>query len=161
MKSIVYTSTGPSSVLSIVEREMAEPGPGEVRVRVVASGVNPTDWKARAGGNIAFPEVVPNQDGAGVVDAVGDGVTGHAIGDRVWMYLAAHGRPTGTAQEFSVVPAERAVVLPDGVDVVRRERSRGLPQPGQDGRHAVVTAPGSTGPVGSGEPPVAVLPYLA
>lgn len=116
MKSIVYTSTGPSSVLSIVEREMAEPGPGEVRVRVVASGVNPTDWKARAGGNIAFPEVVPNQDGAGVVDAVGDGVTGHAIGDRVWMYLAAHGRPTGTAQEFSVVPAERAVVLPDGVD---------------------------------------------
>lgn len=115
MKAIVYSATGPSSVLSLAEREAAVPGPGEVRVRVVTSGVNPTDWKARAGSNLAFSEVVPNQDGAGVVDAVGEGVTDLQPGDRVWLYLAAHGRPTGTAQEFTVVPADRAVLLPDGV----------------------------------------------
>ncbi|UPO76894.1 NADPH:quinone reductase [Arthrobacter sp. Helios] len=115
MKAIVYSATGPSSVLSLAEREAAVPGPGEVRVRVVTSGVNPTDWKARAGSNLAFSEVVPNQDGAGVVDAVGEGVTDLRPGDRVWLYLAAHGRPTGTAQEFTVVPTDRAVLLPDGV----------------------------------------------
>lgn len=115
MKAIVYSSTGPSSVLSLVDREVAAPGPGEVRVRVVASGVNPTDWKARADGDLAFPEVVPNQDGAGVVDAVGEGVTELSVGDRVWLYLAAHRRPTGTAQELTVLPVDRAVRLPDGI----------------------------------------------
>ena len=115
MKAIVYSATGGSDVLSLVEREAASPGPGEVRVRVTVSGVNPTDWKARAGSDLAFPEVVPNQDGAGIVDAVGDGVTDLQPGDRVWLYLAAHGRPTGTAQEFTVLPAERAVKLPEGI----------------------------------------------
>lgn len=116
MKAIVYSVTGASSVLSLVEREVAAPGPGEVRVRIVASGVNPTDWKARSEGDLAFDEVVPNQDGAGVVESVGDGVTGLAVGDRVWVYLAAHGRPTGTAQEFAVLPADRVVALPEGID---------------------------------------------
>lgn len=120
MKAIVYSATGPSSVLSQVEREVAQPGPGEVRVRVVASGVNPTDWKARDGGGagsaLGFAEVVPNQDGAGVVDALGDGVDAFAVGDRVWVYLAAHNRPTGTAQEFTVLPVDRIVALPDGID---------------------------------------------
>ncbi|QHC65272.1 zinc-binding dehydrogenase [Rathayibacter sp. VKM Ac-2759] len=115
MRSIVYSSTGASSVLSLVDREPADPGAGEVRVRVVASGVNPTDWKARAGGDLAFDEVVPNQDGAGVVDALGDGVDGLAVGDRVWVHLAAHRRPTGTAQQWTVLPANRVVRLPDGV----------------------------------------------
>ncbi|UWX97404.1 NADPH:quinone reductase [Arthrobacter zhaoxinii] len=115
MKAIVYSATGPSSVLSLVDRDAAAPGPGEVRVRVTVSGVNPTDWKARAGSSLAFPEVVPNQDGAGVVDAVGEGVTDLQVGDRVWIYLAAHGRPTGTASEFTVLPADRAVRLPEGI----------------------------------------------
>ena len=117
MRSIVYSRTGSSSVLSLAEREPAIPGPGEVRVKVAVSGVNPTDWKARAGSGAkpAFDEVVPNQDGAGVVDAVGDGVTELGVGDRVWLYLAQHQRPTGTAQEYTVVPAERAVKLPAGV----------------------------------------------
>ncbi|MFD4959581.1 NADPH:quinone reductase [Microbacterium sp. NPDC058389] len=117
MRSIVYSRTGTSSVLSLADREPAVPGPGEVRVRVTVSGVNPTDWKARAGGGAkpAFDEIVPNQDGAGVIDAVGDGVTQLAVGDRVWLYLAQHQRPTGTAQEYTVVPAERAVKLPEGV----------------------------------------------
>lgn len=117
MRSIVYSRTGSSSVLSLQEREPGSPGPGEVRVKVAVSGVNPTDWKARAGGGAkpAFDEVVPNQDGAGVVDAVGEGVRGLAVGDHVWLYLAQHQRPTGTAQEYTVVPAQRAVKLPDGI----------------------------------------------
>ncbi|MFC8734336.1 NADPH:quinone reductase [Luteimicrobium sp. NPDC057192] len=117
MRAIVYSQTGEPSVLHLVERDVPEPGPGEVRVKVVVSGVNPTDWKARAGDRpgrpAAFPEVVPNQDGAGVVDAVGDGVTGLEVGDRVWVLLAAHGRPSGTAQEYTVQPAERVVRLPE------------------------------------------------
>ena len=115
MRAIVYSGPGSSSVLSLVDRPVADPGPGEVRVRVVVSGVNPTDWKARAGGGLAFPEIVPNQDGAGIVDAVGEGVTGLEVGDHVWLYLAAHGRPTGTAQELTVLPADRAVEVPDGI----------------------------------------------
>ena len=115
MKAITYSAPGASSVLSLVDRSVVDPGPGEVRIRVVTSGVNPTDWKARSGGALAFDEIVPNQDGAGVIDAVGDDVASPRVGDRVWVYLAAHGRPTGTAQEFTVIPADRAVTLPDGV----------------------------------------------
>jgi NADPH2:quinone reductase len=119
MKAIVYSSTGDSSVLSLVDREAGAPGPGEVRVRIAVSGVNPTDWKRRAAsrGSDGFAEIVPNQDGAGVVDAVGDAVSSLQPGDRVWLYLAQHERPTGTAQEQVVVPASRAVRLPDGVDL--------------------------------------------
>ncbi|MBF4591550.1 NADPH:quinone reductase [Curtobacterium sp. VKM Ac-1395] len=119
MRSIVYSQPGDSSVLSLVDRDVQEPSSGEVRVRVVVSGVNPTDWKARAGGTygdgLPFPEITPNQDGAGVVDAVGPGVDDLGVGDRVWLYMAAASRPTGTAQESTVVPASRAVRLPDGV----------------------------------------------
>lgn len=118
MRSIVYTRFGDSSVLDLVDRPVPEPGPGEVRVRVIASGVNPTDWKARSGGTygtqMPFPEITPNQDGAGIVDAVGSGVDGLSVGDRVWTYMSAASRPTGTAQEYTVVPAERAVPLAAG-----------------------------------------------
>ncbi|MFE1666000.1 NADPH:quinone reductase [Microbacterium sp. P02] len=118
MRSISYARTGPSSVLHLTEGEPGSPGPGEVRVRVVASGVNPTDWKARAAADrpMPFAEIVPNQDGAGIVDEVGEGVTDVHVGDRVWIFLAAHQRPTGTAQEFTVVPAERVVPLPEHTD---------------------------------------------
>ncbi|GAB2692464.1 NADPH:quinone reductase [Microbacterium marinum] len=113
----MYSAPGGSEVLSLVDREIATPGTGEVRVRVAVSGVNPTDWKARAGGTQRgdSAEVVPNQDGAGIVDAVGDGVTELTVGDRVWIHLAQHQRPTGTAQEYTVVPASRAIRLPEGV----------------------------------------------
>jgi NADPH2:quinone reductase len=118
MRSVVYTRTGQPSVLELVERELQEPAPGEVRVRVVVSGVNPTDWKSRKGssdgGRPPFPEVVPNQDGAGVVDALGEGVEGLHVGDRVWLYLSGHERPTGTAQEYTNLPAARVVPLPSG-----------------------------------------------
>jgi NADPH:quinone reductase len=116
MRAVVYSETGPPSVLRVVERELPEPGPGEVRVRVVRSGVNPTDWKFRTAPEPAFPEVVPHQDGAGVVDALGEGVTGLAVGQRVWLVLAQHGRPDGTAAEHTVQPADRVAPLPDGAD---------------------------------------------
>ena len=99
MRSIVYSGTGPSSILSLEERPLPEPGPGEVRVRLAVSGVNPTDWKNRAGGSLSGSggEQTPNQDGAGVVDAVGAGVTTVAVGQRVWLFLAAFQQPGGTA----------------------------------------------------------------
>jgi len=118
MKSVIYSRTGDSSVLRLVERDVTEPKPGEVRVRIVVSGVNPTDWKSRLGAGDGaappFPEVTPNQDGAGVVDALGEGVVDLAVGDRVWVYLAGHQRPTGTAQEYTNLPASRVVRLPSG-----------------------------------------------
>ena len=118
MKSVIYSRTGDSSVLRLVERDVTEPKPGEVRVRIVVSGVNPTDWKSRLGAGDGaappFPEVTPNQDGAGVVDALGEGVVDLAVGDRVWVYLAGHQRPTGTAQEYTNLPAGRVVRLPSG-----------------------------------------------
>jgi len=116
MRPVVYRETGPSSVLQVVEREVPEPGPGEVRVRVVRSGVNPTDWKFRAGMMSGHDEVTPGQDGAGYVDAVGPGVDSHEVGDRVWLVLAQHGRPYGTAAAYTVQPAERVVPLPDVAD---------------------------------------------
>jgi NADPH2:quinone reductase len=103
-------------VLRLVDRPVPEPGPGEVRVAVHVSGVNPTDWKARRGGRdgqLPFPEVVPNQDGAGFVDAVGDGVDPSRVGERVWLWEAAWQRAEGTAQEFVVLPERKAVRLPD------------------------------------------------
>ncbi|BBZ28874.1 NADPH:quinone reductase [Mycolicibacterium madagascariense] len=119
MKAITYSRTGDSSVLRVTERDVAEPGAGEVRVRIALSGVNPTDWKRRAGSGagqeLEFPEVVPNQDGAGVVDAIGPDVTALAVGDRVWVFMAQHQRPGGTAQEYVVLPATNVVPLPDGV----------------------------------------------
>jgi NADPH2:quinone reductase len=116
MRAMSYRETGPSSVLKQVEREVPEPGPGEVRVRVFRSGVNPTDWKFRAGGmpgGMTYDEITPGQDGAGVVDAVGEGVEHVQLGDRVWLVLAQHGRPHGTAAEYTVQPAGRVVRLPD------------------------------------------------
>ena len=117
MRSVVYSATGASSVLDLVERPTPEPGRGEVRVRIVVAGVNPTDWKARAGltgpAELPFDEVVPGQDAAGVVDAVGEGVTDVAVGDRVWVFLAQHDHPGGTAAAFTVQPANRVVPLPE------------------------------------------------
>ncbi|MGH2848827.1 MAG: NADPH:quinone reductase [Thermoleophilaceae bacterium] len=118
MRAVVYSEAGGPDVLRLVDRPVPQPGPGEVRVAVRVSGVNPTDWKARRGGGdgqLPFPEVVPNQDGAGIVDAVGDGVDSSRVGERVWLWEAAWQRAEGTAQEFVVLPERQAVRLPDGV----------------------------------------------
>ena len=118
MKAIVYSETGDPSVLRLVNRDVTEPGPGEVRVRIAVSGVNPTDWKTRRGvapgEKLAFDDVVPNQDGSGVIDAVGPDAAGFAIGDRVWTALSAYQLAAGgTAQEYAVLPALRVYALPD------------------------------------------------
>jgi NADPH2:quinone reductase len=119
MRAVVYSQLGAPDVLRLVERPVPEPGPGDVRVAVHVSGVNPTDWKSRrgggGGGELAFPEVVPNQDGAGSVDAVGEGVDAARVGERVWLWEAAWQRADGTAQEYVVLPERQAVRLPSGV----------------------------------------------
>jgi NADPH2:quinone reductase len=117
MQAAVYHERGPArSVLGIIEVADPMPGPGEVRVRVRVSGVNPTDWKVRSAGTPlpAFVQI-PNQDGAGEVDAVGAGVDRTRIGERVWVYNAAAGRPNGTAAQYTCVPSEQAVPLPEGI----------------------------------------------
>ncbi len=111
MRAIVYTCGGGPEVMRLVERPVPQVRAGEVRVRVAVSGVNPTDWKARANGSDE-PEQVPNQDGAGTVDAVGEAVHGLAVGDRVWVWDAAWRRAGGTAQELIVLPARQVVGLP-------------------------------------------------
>jgi len=118
VRAVVYRETGDPDVLTLVERPEPEPGPGEVVVRVAVSGVNPTDWKARSGDRpgqpLAFPEIVPNMDGAGTVVAVGEGVEPSRVGERVWLWEAARRRANGSAQEFVALPAAQAVRLPDG-----------------------------------------------
>jgi NADPH:quinone reductase len=116
VRAITYTETGDPGVLTPTDKPLVEPGPGEVRVRVHRSGVNPTDWKSRRGSGPGVridPPQVPNQDGAGVVDAVGPGVEAALQGLRVWVFETAYQRPEGTAQEYALVPAHRVVHLPD------------------------------------------------
>lgn len=119
MKAAWYERTGPAAeVLTVGDLPTPEPGPGELRVRLATSGVNPSDVKTRAGLRstvLPFPRIVPHSDGAGVVDAVGAGVPAARIGERVWVWNAAWGRPMGSAAECIVLPAAQAVPLPDGV----------------------------------------------
>lgn len=119
MRAAIYRQPGAAAdVLRVEEIPTPDPGPGEVRVRVAISGVNPTDWKSRAGATprpipSATGFQVPNQDGAGTVDAVGEGVDGRRVGERVWLMFAAAENPWGTAAQYSIVPAQHAVPLPD------------------------------------------------
>jgi NADPH:quinone reductase len=118
VRAIVYSEAGGPDVLRLVERPIPEPALGEVRVAVAVSGVNPTDWRARRGsasGRLPYPEVVPNQDGAGTIDAVGPGVAASRVGERVWLWEATWQRANGTAQEYVILPERQAVRLDDGV----------------------------------------------
>src|ERR1700751_5307324 len=118
MKAALYDTYGPAAEVRRVEEvPRPGPGPGEVRVKVAVSAINPTDYKSRSG---ATPRPVdefqiPHHDGAGVIDAVGDGVDPARLGQRVWVWMAAAGRRWGTAAEWAVVPGRQAVPLPDGV----------------------------------------------
>ena len=114
MKAIVYERTGDPSVLQLVDRPLPEPGAGEVLVRIVFSGVNPTDWKARRQFPLPAGWQTPGQDGAGIIEAVGEGVAQDLIGERVWIWEAAWQRPWGTAAEYTVVPVRQVVRLGDG-----------------------------------------------
>jgi NADPH:quinone reductase len=118
MKACWYEKTGAAKdVLVFGEMPAPEPGPGEVRVKIMVSAVNPSDTKSRRGWQgrpMPFPRIVPHQDGAGVIDKVGPGVKSRQPGERVWIYMAQRGRPFGTAAEYTVVPEIRTVPLPDG-----------------------------------------------
>ncbi|MCW3841441.1 NADPH:quinone reductase [Micromonospora yasonensis] len=111
MKAIVYERNGDASVLQLVERPVPEPGPGEVLVRTAVAGVNPTDWKARHAWPLPEGWQIPGQDGAGVIEAVGEGVDQILIGARVWIWEAAWQRPWGTATEYTLVPVRHTVRL--------------------------------------------------
>ena len=117
MQAALYDHHGPAAeVLRIEEIDRPEPGPGQVRVRMQLSAVNPTDWKARAG---ATPRPIdgfqiPHHDGVGVIDAVGDGVPQERVGQRVWTFMAAAGQRWGTAAQWSVMASRQAVPLPAG-----------------------------------------------
>ncbi|GAA3495106.1 NADPH:quinone reductase [Streptomyces prasinosporus] len=123
MRAAFYDTPGPArSVLLVIDVERPEPAPGQVRVRVALSAINPGDmyWRQhsterdlqRVGERLGR---IPHQDGTGVIDAVGEGVEASRIGERVWIWMAATGEVWGTAAEWVVVPSEQAVALPDGV----------------------------------------------
>src|SRR5512139_150747 len=118
MKAALYEHEGAArDVLRVADDiERPEPGPGEVRVRVAVSAINPTDWKIRTGATGRPIDVfqIPHHDGAGVIDAVGEGVDPGRVGQRVWTFFAAHGRRWGTAAQWTVLPEHQAVALPTG-----------------------------------------------
>ncbi|MBM3490531.1 MAG: NADPH:quinone reductase [Alphaproteobacteria bacterium] len=119
MRAGWYERNGPArEVLRLGEMPAVEPGPGEVRVRLHASGINPSDVKGRAGltRKIAFPRVIPQSDGAGVIEAVGAGVPAARLGQKVWTFNAQWQRPFGTAAETVTLPASTAPPLPAGLD---------------------------------------------
>ena len=146
VRAVWYERTGPArEVLRRGEVGAPQPEPGEVRVRVAVSGVNPSDTKRRAGWiglEMPHPRIVPHSDGAGTIDAVGAGVDTARIGERVWLWNAqGGGRAFGTAAEFVAVPAERAVALPPGTSFAE---GAGLGVPGCTAHYAVY----GDGPVG-------------
>jgi NADPH2:quinone reductase len=114
-----YEEQGASSVLTVGEIPMPRPAPGEVRVKLSLSSVNPGDTKKRRGwlgSAMPYPRVVPHSDGVGVVDAVGDGVPPARVGERVWVFGAQSYRAFGTAAQYTAVPDWQAVPVPDRVD---------------------------------------------
>lgn len=120
MQAVWYDEKGSAEqVLQFGKLPIPMPSPGEVRVRLYASGVNPSDVKSRGGFYTppkVFSRTVPHSDGAGVIDQVGEGVNQARIGERVWIWNAQWKRAFGTAAQYVVLPAEQAVILPDNVD---------------------------------------------
>jgi NADPH2:quinone reductase len=120
MRAAYYEANGAArAVLRVAEVETPEPGPGEVRVRLATSGLNPSDVKSRAGvtRKIAFPRVIPHSDGAGEIDRVGAGIPATRVGERVWVWNGQWRRAQGTAAQWIVLPAEQAAPLPANVDM--------------------------------------------
>jgi NADPH:quinone reductase len=116
MYAVWYEENGDAAdVLHYGELPAPEPGPGEVRVRLAASGINPVDIKRRRGarGQVVEQRTVPHFDGAGVIDALGAGVDPARMGQRVWVYEAQWQRAMGTAAEFVALPEHQAVPLPE------------------------------------------------
>jgi NADPH2:quinone reductase len=121
MRAAFYSRQGAArDVLQVGDLPEPEPGADEVRVKLHASGVNPSDWKVRRGGfgrGMAAPLVIPHSDGAGQIDAAGPGAE-HRVGERVWIWNGQWKRPFGTAAQYIVVPTAQAVRLPDNVSYI-------------------------------------------
>jgi NADPH2:quinone reductase len=147
MHAAFYDRNGPArEVLKLGEVDTPRPGPGEVRVQIATSGVNPSDVKARAGSTrkIGYPRVIPHSDGAGEIDMVGDGVSSSRIGERVWLWNAQWARAFGTCAQFVTLPAQQAVSLPANASF---EVGACLGIPAMTAYHAVavaLAAPGVT-----------------
>jgi NADPH:quinone reductase len=140
MRAAYYERNGSArDVLRLAEVETPQPGRGEVRVRLLASGVNPSDVKSRAGltRKIAFPRVIPHSDGAGEIELVGEGISPSRVGERVWVWNGQWRRAFGTAAESIVLPSEQAVPLPANTTV---EAAACLGIPAYTGYQAVVLA---------------------
>jgi NADPH2:quinone reductase len=139
MKAAYYEANGTArDVLRVGDLPTPTAGPGEVRVKLATSGVNPSDVKARAGSRkIAWPQLIPQSDGAGVIDQVGDGVDKARIGERVWVWNGQWQRPFGTAAEYIALPQAQAVKLPDNISF---EEGACLGIPAMTAHHAVVLA---------------------
>jgi NADPH2:quinone reductase len=118
MRAAYYEINGAArEVLRVADLETPQPAPGEVRVRLRTSGINPSDVKSRAGTTrrLAFSRVIPHSDGAGEIDLIGEGVPSSRLGQRVWIWNGQWRRPFGTAAESIVLPAQQAVPLPESV----------------------------------------------
>ena len=140
MRAAFYEVNGAAAqVLRLGDVATPEPGPGEVRVKLATSGVNPSDVKSREGRTrkIAFPRVIPHSDGAGVIDKVGSGVAPARVGERVWTWNGQWKRAFGTAAEYIVLPAALAVRLPDHIGFAE---GACLGIPAMTAYHAVATA---------------------
>ena len=141
MRAAWYEKQGPArEVLTVGVMPDPIPGPGEVRIRIAASGVNFGDVKKRQdafGYGMPYPRVIPHSDGAGHVDRVGEGVSADWLQRPVWCYGAQTYRPFGTAAEYTVVPVAQAVPLPDRVPV---EQGASLGIPGITAHRAVHVA---------------------
>jgi NADPH:quinone reductase len=145
MRAAFYERNGAArEVLRVNEVETPQVGPGQVRVRLAASGVNPSDVKSRQGSTrkIAWPRVIPHSDGAGVIDQVGDGIAKARIGERVWIWNGQWKRAFGTAAEYIALPAAQAVTLPDKVSF---EQGACLGIPAMTAVHAVTLAAAGKG----------------
>lgn len=146
MQAGFYECTGLAhAVLQVAEVPDPVPGPGEVRVRMRWSGVNPSDVKSRAGlrsTQMPFARVIPHSDGMGVIDALGEGVPPQRMGQRVWLWNAAWGRPGGTAAQWVVLRQDMAVALPDATS---DEAGACLGIPAMTALHALLTHGGVAG----------------
>jgi len=147
MRAAFYEKNGAAdAVLTIGEVETPKAGPGEVRVKLATSGINPSDVKSRLGltRKIAYPRVIPHSDGAGVIDQVGDGVAKTRLGERVWVWNGQWKRAFGTAADYIALPSAQAVTLPGKISF---EAGACLGIPAMTAFHAVElagTAKGTT-----------------
>ena len=140
MRAAYYEQNGAArDVLRVGDVETPKPGPGEVRVKLKTSGVNPSDVKAREGRTrkIGYPRVIPHSDGAGEIDMVGDGVPASRQGERVWVWNAQWKRPFGSCAQYVVLPQAMAAALPASASF---EAGACLGIPAMTAYHAVAVA---------------------